>query len=278
MTPGSTDRAGAEPEGPPLLEERAGGVHVLTFNRPGRLNAWTDELGERYARALGEADADPEVRAIVLTGAGRGFCAGLDVAQLREPRERTPAEREEAARTRTAALRVRKPMVAAINGPAAGLGLLQALYCDVRIAEADAKLTTSFARLGLVAEGGSSWILPRLVGHGRAAELLLSGRIVLGEEAAAIGLVERVSAPGQVLAEAVAYARELAERCSPTVMAAIKAQLRRDASSSLAGSLYRSQLKMLDAFDWPDQQEGARALAERRPPRFPPLGPVQRPV
>lgn len=260
---------------PAVLSQRTGGVQVLTLNRPERLNAWTDALGELYEKELIEADAHREVRAIVVTGAGRGFCAGIDMAQLREPKARTPEERQSAARARTAALRVRKPMIAAINGPAAGLGLLQALYCDVRIAEADAKLTTSFARLGLVAEQGLSWILPRLVGYGRAADLLLSGRVVLGAEAASIGLVERASASGQVLQEAVAYARDLAERCSPAAMAAIKVQLRRDADSSLHGSLYRSQLGMLDAFSWPDQQEGARAHAEHRPPRFPPLEPPQ---
>jgi enoyl-CoA hydratase/carnithine racemase len=251
-------------------------VEVITLNRPERLNAWTDEAGELYANALAEADADRDVRAIVVTGAGPGFCAGIDMAQLREPKTRTREDRESAARARTAALRVRKPLIAAINGPAAGLGLLQALYCDVRFAEADAKLTTSFARMGLVAEDGLSWILPRLVGHGRAADLLLSGRVVLGSEAASIGLVERVSEPGEVLAEAIVYARELVERCSPAAMAAIKAQLRRDADSSLDGSLYRAHLLMLEAFSWPDQQEGARSHLERRPPRFPPLAPRRR--
>jgi enoyl-CoA hydratase/carnithine racemase len=259
---------------PAVVSEREGMVQVLTLNRPERLNAWTDELGDRYATLLAKADRDAGVRVVVVTGAGRGFCAGLDTAQLREPKARSPAQRRSAASARTAALRVRKPMIAAINGPAAGLGLLQALYCDVRIAEADAKLTTSFVRLGLVAEQGLSWILPRLVGYGRAADLLLSGRIVLGAEAASMGLVERVSETGCVVPEAVAYARELAEHSSPSAMAAIKSQLRRDADSSLTGSLYRSERQMLEAFEWPDQQEGARAQAERRSPRFPPLGPA----
>jgi enoyl-CoA hydratase/carnithine racemase len=144
----------------PVVQARDGHVALLAFNRPDRLNAWTDDMGERYAQLLAAADSDPDIRALVVTGAGRGFCAGMDMASLAGPPDRTPLERERARRNRAAAFEVRKPLIAAINGPAAGLGLAQALFCDIRFAATDAKLTTSFARLGLPAEEGLSWLVP----------------------------------------------------------------------------------------------------------------------
>src|SRR4051794_9420459 len=154
----------------PVLYDVSDQVALVTLNRPDRLNAWTDELGAAFAGYLEQADSDPGVRAIVLTGAGRGFCAGMDLDQLGARRVRTPEERAVAARHRTAPLRVRKPLIAAINGPAAGLGLVEALYCDVRVCAPDAKLVTAFSRLGLPAEQGVSWLLPRLVGYSRAMD------------------------------------------------------------------------------------------------------------
>lgn len=254
-----------------VLYERRGAVALLTYNRPQTLNAWTDELGERYMTLLASADSDRAVRAIVVTGAGRGFCSGLDVGQLASPPKRTPAERERTRRARVFALEVRKPIIAAVNGPAAGLGLIQALLCDVRFAAADAKLTTAFARLGLPAEEGVSWLLSRLVGHGRAFDLLLSGRTILGAEAERIGLVERAIDADEVVPAAIDYARELAERCSPAAMATIKQQIREDATATFAEARDAAFRLMLEAFAHPDQREGAVALSERRPPRFLPL-------
>src|SRR5207237_2923488 len=146
----------------------------------------------------------PDVRAIVLTGAGRGFCAGADMDNLQALSGGDAGRSSTAhdARPVTYALGIPKPVIAAINGPCAGLGLVQALMCDVRFAAAEAKLTTAFARRGLVAEHGISWILPRLVGPARALDLLLSGRVVLGAEAAQLGLVNRAVEGGGVLAEA----------------------------------------------------------------------------
>jgi enoyl-CoA hydratase/carnithine racemase len=138
----------------------------------------------------------------------------MDMASLAGPPDRTPMERERARRNRAAALEVRKPLIAAINGPAAGLGLAQALFCDIRFAATDAKLTTSFARLGLPAEEGLSWLVPRLVGFSRALDLLLSARMILGDEAETIGLVDRVLPREDVLPAAIDYAQTLARHCS----------------------------------------------------------------
>lgn len=257
-----------------VLAERRGPVLVLTLNRPERLNAWTDALEERYYAQLDAAEDDPEVWAIVITGAGRGFCAGADLGDL----ERGVAGEAEAAlrdrpRPRTFPLTVRKPMIAAINGAAAGLGLVEALYCDVRFAAPEAKLTTAFARRGLIAEYGLSWILPRLVGPGAALDLLLSGRVVLGEEALRLRLVDRLSEPGRVVDDAVAYAAELAAYSSPWSMATIKAQVHADADRSFADAVAAADELMIASFRRPDVAEGVRSYQEGRAPAFPSLDP-----
>jgi enoyl-CoA hydratase/carnithine racemase len=256
--------------------ERRGPVLVLTLNRPERLNAWTDELEERYFARLDEAEDDPEVRAIVVTGAGRGFCAGADMGDLERGAEEDGAAEAALlgrARPRTFPLTVRKPMIAAINGAAAGLGLVEALYCDVRFATPGAKLTTTFARRGLVAEYGSSWLLPRIVGYSTALDLLLSGRVVLGEEALRLGLVDRLSEPDRLLEDAVAYAHELATASSPWSMATIKAQVQADLTRGFADAVVDAEGLMLASFLRPDVQEGVRSHLERRAPEFPPLDP-----
>lgn len=248
-----------------VLSERRDSVLVLTLNRPARLNAWTRELEERYFGLLADADRDTAVRAIVVTGAGRGFCAGGDIDDLRE--EGIGPEHP----TMFFPLSVRKPLVAAINGACAGVGLVQALYCDVRFAAADAKLTTSFARRGLPAEYGIAWVLPRLIGTGRANDLLLTGRVVTGEEAGQIGLVEYVTSREQVLDRAVAYAHEIATHCSPSAVADIKQQLRDSATEEFATSYERAEAALTGASERPDFAEGVASFIERRRPRFPPL-------
>ena len=257
-----------------VLAERRGSVLVLTLNRPERLNAWTDALEEDYYAWLDAAEDDPDIRAIVVTGAGRGFCAGADMDDL----QRGAAGEADAAlrnrrRPRTFPLTVRKPMIAAINGAAAGLGLVEALYCDVRFATPEAKLTTAFARRGLVAEYGMSWLLPRLVGFSTALDLLLSGRVVLGEEALRLRLVDRLSEPGHVVDDAVAYAAELATHSSPWSMATIKAQVQADLDRSFAEAVAAAEELMIRSFDHPDVLEGVRSYHERRAPAFPSLEP-----
>src|SRR5919199_1535839 len=197
------------------------GVALLTLNRPERLNAWTGEMERAYFDLLAECGDDEDVRAIVVTGAGRGFCAGADMQELQSIGDGgvDEAARGRDRRPQAFPLTIPKPILAAINGPVAGIGLVQALMCDIRFAAAGAKITTAFARRGLVAEHGISWALPRLVGPAHALDLLLSGRVVLAEEAAQMGLVNRVLAPEQLLDETLAYARDMAASCSPAAMA-----------------------------------------------------------
>jgi enoyl-CoA hydratase/carnithine racemase len=168
-------------------------------------------------------------------------------------------------------LGVPKPILAAINGACAGLGLVFALMCDLRFAAAGAKLTTAFARRGLIAEHGISWMLPRLVGPARALDLLLSGRVVLGEEAAALGLVNNAVADDRVLDETVAYARMLARESSPASMAAMKRQVYADYERGLEPALTEANRLMFESFTRPDFAEGVRSFIERRSPEFAPL-------
>ncbi|MCW2968191.1 MAG: enoyl-CoA hydratase [Solirubrobacteraceae bacterium] len=248
------------------------GVATLTLNRPERLNAWTQEMEGDYFDALAECAANPDVRAIVVTGAGRGFCAGADMGDLQSIGSEgidVAAARER--RPQTFALSIPKPIIAAINGPCAGIGLVQALMCDIRFAAAGAKLTTAFARRGLVAEHGISWVLPRLVGPARALDLLLSARVVLAEEAATLGLVNRVVEPEALLDQTLAYARELAELCAPSSLATIKAQVYADLQRSLPDALAETNQLMLASLQADDFREGVASFVERRPPAFPPL-------
>ena len=254
-------------------------VAVITFNRPDRLNAWTPELQTRYFDLLEECAAREDVRAIVLTGAGRGFCAGADMQHLAElmagngdgaHAEPGPGD----TRPVTFALTIPKPIIAAINGPCAGLGLVHAVMCDLRFAAASAKITTAFARRGLVAEHGLSWMLPRLVGPARALDLLLSGRVVLGDEAAELGLVNRAVEDERLIEEALGYARMLASECSPASMAMMKGQVYRDFERTLAESLEQANELMAQSFSGPDFTEGVRSFTERRAPEFAPLAAV----
>ena len=255
-----------------VLAERRGGVLLLTLNRPERLNAWTDALEERYYAHLDDAEADPEVRAVVVTGAGRGFCAGADFDDLEDATGDDPTPTIlDRPRPRHRPLELRKPLIAAINGATAGLGLVEALYCDVRFCVPAAKLTTAFARRGLVAEYGIAWLMSRLVGTGRALDLLLSARVVLGEEAAAIGLVEHLAEPDRLVEEAVAYAADLAESCSPASMAVIKGQVFRGLGQDFAAGFAEAERLTAEAFDRPDAAEGVASYLEKRPPRFPGL-------
>ncbi len=248
------------------------GVAVLTLNRPDRLNAWTTEMENLYFAMLADCASSEQVRVIVVTGAGRGFCAGADMQQLQTLGENgASAAAAEERQAQTFPLTIPKPLIAAINGACAGIGLVQALMCDIRFAAEDAKLTTAFARRGLVAEHGISWILPRLIGPARALDLLLSGRVVLGQEAAALGLVNRAVPAGAALEQALAYARELAVQCSPASMATMKRQVYADLDRPLGEALAGADRLMLESFSAPDFVEGVASFVERRDPRFAPL-------
>ncbi len=258
-----------------VLWEEVDGVATLTLNRPDRMNAWTGAMEARYFDLLERAAATPAVRAVVVTGAGRGFCPGADMDIL----SGASAEGGQSLtatgpghRPKTLATTVPKIVVAAVNGACAGVGLVQALCCDIRFGAAGAKWTTAFARRGLVAEYGSSWLLPRLVGTSRALDLLASGRVFTSEEALELGLVSRVLPASEVLAAAQAYARDLAASCSPASMAVMKQQVYGAWSESLDEAVGRANRLMGQSLSGVDFVEGVRSYVDRRPPAFEPLG------
>src|SRR3984957_19237061 len=218
----------------------ATGVAVMALNRPDRLNTWGGDIATAFYAGLDRAEEDPAVRVIVLTGRGRAFCAGAqlgsmgNVAQSIEETDEGKLASLVGDRQPHHVTTLRKPVIAAINGSCVGIGLTQALMCDVRFAAAGAKFSAVFARRGLIAEFGISWILPRLTNWGVALDLLLSGRTFLAEEAAALGLVKEVVAPEELMKRAVQYAEDIARNCSPASMAVIKQQVYGDANRDVA--------------------------------------------
>jgi enoyl-CoA hydratase/carnithine racemase len=254
-----------------VLYEVHEGIAQVTLNRPDALNAWIPELGRAYFDRLEEADSSPDVRAIVVTGAGRGFCAGVDFGHLKDIYE-GQASADDDPRPQSLPRSLRKPVIAAINGGCAGLGLVMALMCDIRFAARGAKLTTAFARRGLVAEYGLSWILPRLMGSSRALDILLSARTVIAEEAHTMGLVDRLTEPGRALQDAREYAAELIRYSSPSSMATIKRQVYDDLDRSFADSMATAIQYMAQSFDHPDFREGVESFVEHREPSFEGLG------
>ncbi len=256
-----------------LLSDVQDGVLTITLNRPDRLNAWTFEMGDAYFAALDEADDDPDVRVVVLTGAGRGFCAGLDMVALGDAAEQGAQRLPQHGRRMTHAQEFRKPLIGAINGACVGFGLVQALACDIRFAGSSAFFVPGFTQRGLNAEYGTTWLLPRMIGQTRAAEWLLSGRRMDAAEAARIGLVHEVRADETLLSETVAYARELARSASPVALADTKAQIDADwvrdrvTAEDAAKAFSRMPGHRVDF------AEGVRSFLERRPPRFEPLPP-----
>jgi enoyl-CoA hydratase/carnithine racemase len=251
-----------------VLREERDRVAVLTLNRPEQLNAWNRAMEAEYFDHLEAIEADPDVRAIVLTGAGRAFCAGADMADLAAAAG--GRKREAVTRPRYFPLTIGTPIIAAINGPAVALGLVQALFCDVRFAAEDAKLITMFARRGLVAEFGISWLLVNSVGRGRALELLLSGAAVQGAEAERIGLVERVVPSAALLDQAISFATQLAEASSPFSVAKIKGQIREDLERDFLASYSDSEVLMEESLQLSDVKEGVASFKERRLPQFEP--------
>ena len=258
------------------------GVATITLDRPERLNAWTGRMNTEYRSLLARAGADPTVRVIVVTGAGRGFCAGADTRALEGHVERGGYDPGTGAGIATPGFGVRpefdaefayqfaipKPIIAAVNGPAAGVGFALACYCDLRFAAAGAKLTAAHGRLGLPAEFGLSWLLPRLVGLTRAADVLLSSRVVLAEEAADMGLVNRVVELAELVPTVTAYARLLATDVSPASLAATKMQLYTDLHRDAAAAARDAEARLEAMMQGADFREGVAALTERRPPRF----------
>ncbi len=268
-----------------ILYDVSDHIATITLNRPEKLNAWTTQMGREVPEAMNAAARDEAVRVIVLTGAGRGFCAGADVSLLSQAVEKpaeaarppegggnggfAPANARADFQHRYGYLpAIPKPIIAAINGPTAGLGLVIALYCDLRLASPDARLGTVFSRRGLIAEHGISWMLPRLVGLPHALDLLLSGRMVDAEEALRMGLVNRIL-PGEGFAEAVREtARELASLASPRSTSIIKKQLYEAQFQTLAEAIKTADVLMHESFSSEDFREGVAHFLEKRPPAF----------
>ena len=267
--------------------EVEGHVARLTLDRPERGNAWTGRMHLEYRWAMTEAEADPDVRVVVVTGAehptGRtAFCVGADAKALeghvdkggyddglRGTEPPMPDVAKPFAADFAFQLGMRTPVVAVVNGAAAGVGLVIACFADIRFAVQGAKLTTAAPKLGFPAEYGLSWLLPRLVGAGRAADWLLSGRVFLTDEAAEVGLFSAVLPAEELGAHVEAYVADLARHVSPASVAATKAQLWGDLlHDDPAASVRRSMELLREMSTGPDFVEGSRALSERRRPEF----------
>ena len=254
--------------GDPVLYEVRDGIALITLNRPERLNAITPDMADAYADAIHAADVDADVRVAVVTGAGRGFCSGADLSVLAQGPDALDAftADQPLERLPTCALGSRIPIVMAVNGPAAGVGFVLALTGDVCFASPQARFISAFSRLGLVAEYGVAWLLPRQIGRQRAAEILLSGRSIDAQEALRLGLVHSVADP--VLDAAMDWATDVAANCSPTSLAIMKRQFDAAAQQSLHDSMAESLRLMSASFRQPDLAEALMAKSEKRAPRF----------
>jgi len=258
-------------QSPVVLRELQDGVLLVKYNRPDRLNASIPEMTRRYMEILLEAADDPEVRVIVVTGEGRGYCAGVDTAYLATLSE-SGAKRAEKLRRHWFTTEIPKPIIAAINGPCVGLGFVMALMCDMRFAADTAKVGPGFAALGLPAENGTGWMLPRIVGHARAFEILASGKLYSGDELLRLGLVNSVLPEAELMPHVMGLARHMASQCSPRSLAAIKAQLHCSYYTDLREGDRLSDALTEVYLQKDDIKESARAKKEKRPPRFAPLG------
>jgi enoyl-CoA hydratase/carnithine racemase len=276
---------------PDVLYDVKDRIATVTLNRPDRLNAYTDRLAQSLRLSIADAARDTGVRTIVITGAGRGFCAGADMDVLQgiqtQGGERNASRAEgdvgeaflsklgpnldaEFADMRRFSyfMRTKKPIIAAINGPAAGIGLILALYADMRFVSDKAVLTTSFAQRGLIAEHGISWLLPRLIGPAHALDLLLSARKISPAEAERIGLVNKIFPHETFMENVTAYAHLLADTVSPRSMAVMKAQVWKSYFQTFGEALAVADAEMPPSFKWPDFKEGVSHFLEKRAPKF----------
>src|SRR5882757_3129543 len=266
-----------------VLYDVADGICTVTLNRPDKLNAWTRQMHADLKDAMHTAGASSDVRAIILTGAGRGFCAGTDMGGLKATSESgavgdraTKAQPTLAGGSALAEFRmtysyfpsIPKFIIAAINGPCAGLGLIIPLYADLRFAAESAVFTTAFAQRGLIAEHGVSWLLPRLAGLPTALDLLCSARKFRAPEALAMGLVSRVIPDDKLMAETRAYATLLANTVSPRSVAVMKRQVWEAEFQSLAEATTQANYEMDLSFQTADFKEGVAHFLEKRVARF----------
>jgi len=271
-----------------ILTHLEDGILTLTLNRPDRLNAWTDTMEAECKQVITQAGGDDAVRCIIITGAGRGFCAGADMGGLQQIGDEAGAAGTGAAATAPARqavtdtedlealypgrfgylYRCPKPIIAAINGPCAGIGLIFTLYADLRFANQDAKFTTAFAQRGLIAEHGIAWLLPRLIGEAHALDLLFTARVFKGDEAERVGLVNRALPADALMAHVIDTAKHLATQVSPRSLAIMKRQIRESYVQSFARSLEVANHEMQQSFASLDFKEGVDSFVEKRPPAF----------
>jgi enoyl-CoA hydratase/carnithine racemase len=269
-----------------ILYDVTGPTATIRFNRPAQLNAFTNRMGDEMKHALAEAEQDERVVGIVLTGEGRGFCAGADLKGLQGlgagdasamgagPSELAGASpgdptMEGFQGPYAYMMSIRKPIIAAINGPSAGLGFAISLFADMRFASDKAVFTTAFSQRGLIAEWGMGWNLPRLVGPAHALDLLLSARKIDAEEAGRIGLVNQVFPHDELIPYVNSYVQHLADTVSPTSMAIMKRQVWENMGKDLDPALTESIELMRQSFDRPDFKEGVQSFLEKRRPDFP---------
>jgi enoyl-CoA hydratase/carnithine racemase len=248
------------------------GVATITLNRPERLNAFHFGLGAELGRAYARCDEEDDIRAVILTGAGKAFCVGADMGGGEKTFDdvdgaRRAAEPESGGR-RLAAWQVRKPVVAAIHGHAVGVGLTLALQCDLRFVAREAKLAFSFVRRGIIPELGSHSILPRVVGFSRAADLLLSGRTFRGEEAASLGLASEAMATAEVVPRARDWARDIAVNAAPASVAIAKRLLWEGVTETPRETMAKEKQLLAWVGKQPDAAEGVRSFLERRSPQW----------
>ena len=256
--------------------EVAGRVATITLHRPGKLNAFTQRMQDELINAFGRADADDGVRAIIVTGAGRAFCAGADLSggggtfnHANRDDAADEDRRDGGGRVALAIYASRKPVIAAINGPAVGVGVTMTLPMDIRIASSAAKFGFVFARRGIVPEACSSWFLPKVVGISRAAEWIYTGRVFGAGEALAGGLVSRVVAPEELMPAATALAREIADNTSAVAVALARQMLWRMAGADHPMEAHKVDSRGIVAMGAsPDVAEGIAAFLEKRAPRF----------
>lgn len=248
------------------------GVGVITLNNPDRMNAWSAAMSKRFFERLAEFRSNPGVKVVVITGAGKGFCPGADMDALNQIRANPAGGAGPAtgAGRFSDLLSYPKPVIAAMNGAAAGVGFVLAVFCDLRFAASGIKLTTSFSRRGLIAEYGSSWALPRLIGSARALDLLLSGRVITADEAERMGLVNAVHPADELMDKVMAYADDMAVNCCPASWATMKRQVYgdwlRDADASTTDAIHLMNESVKQA----DFQEGVQSFLDKRPPVFAP--------
>ncbi len=258
-----------------IYTELAEGVLTITLNRPERMNAWTATMGSELIEAFDRADADDEVRVIIMTGAGRGYCAGADLAgggdtfdyRAREAAGSVP--RDNGGQLVLRIFASTKPVIAAINGPAVGVGATMTLPMDIRLAAEDARMGFVFTRRGIVPEACSSWFLPRVVGISRAMEWVATGRVFSAQEALAGGLVRSLHPPGELLEAARELAREIVENTAPVSVALARRMLWRMLGADHPMLAHRADSRgMLYRGQSADATEGVTSFLEKRPARF----------